>query len=1479
MIVFKEEPTIEVGLMSRTEDNTSVKEIFTGEQARFLATSIIHSFFTTQLNPMVRHHLDSYDQFLQHDIQTIVKANNPVLLLKKPKNIPQLKSAPYKYKLEIYIGGLEGNELFIGTPTLALDGGKDVRLLFPNEARLRNLTYAVQVKCNVHINVYIQPTPEAGEKVLAEPIKHEIKVEQMPLCSFPLMLHSRYCILNGKATTLLQQMGECPYDQGGYFIIDGSEKILMTRQEGAFNTLWITKQPADPKIEYYGSISCLNPKNREVRRVSFYWSRERVSVTPGFKKTVIYNQPTLEVSIPYVLKPIPVFILFRALGYQTDKEILQLIFPDHEHPEAKLLADMLIPSINAAAPFLDTYSAIEYIRLLTKGFSSAHVLDILHTHLFGHIYDYNARGPFLAECVRKMLRVVRGIEAPASRDDTRNQRCLTSGFLCQMLFQNLYKSYLKAVTLTIDKEYSFNESLYSEENFKKLFDPGNQSRMFQYGFLSQGIMKGFKGKWIVGNNQEEVGILQELSRMSYIDFMSHCRRAVLNFDTSMKLTGPRRLNPSQYGYFCTSETPSGSSIGVTKNLTILTTVSLNMNPGSVLQWLVTRGSVLPSEFITPNLASVMVPVYLNSGLVGYTGRPKLLSRVLRAMKRTGCLPPYSSSGFNIPERKLFIYLDEGRTLRPLIICDKGVLPDPHAFYQNGKPKQWRELVVGTLHKDVEVYTQEFRDPFADKPTAKLEEYESYLTPYQGLIEYVDPYEQNEALVSNVPEYVIPNQTTHMEIHPSTILSLIGGSIPFSNHNQSPRNQLGSSQSKQGLSLYCTNWKNRYDNTANILCYGQAPLTRTLYQDYVGGGILPYGENVILAMGMYGGYNQEDGIIMNADALARGQFRSINYRGYETFEEDDPRSHTSTRIAHPKSVPGWMELKSNLDYGKLDDAGIVRPGEYVDQNTVLVAKYMVRPDGKMTDASLTPQVWTRGRVESVVVTVSPAGLKLIKVRVTQDRIPELGDKFSNRHGQKGTLNVLYRGHDMPRTLDGIVPDMIMNPTAIPSRMTIGQILEMLFGVVASEVGSIANGTVFMNDGSPHEMLGDILEKRGFHKLGNQVLYNGMTGEMMEADIYMGVVYGMRLKHMTEDKWNARGEGRKEQRTHQPTGGRGNEGGLKIGEMERDAIVAHGVSSFLQESMMKRSDGTTFTICNGCGTIPLYNERQGFYLCPLCDGPVQYSGETINTLDPIPPPTRSATTFSTVEMPYASKLFFQELETFLNLGLRVLTTADSTRLKGMDRVEEIVQANTEGADLPLPIRTFQEVVVPQIVEPTLPTASEVAEQLAKLNEQAVDTYQQMTELVAQEQSKQTNQAQPQLQFQAPREGEIQLQPQSIAPITAQAQSPLQQDVFANVSTVKPEVDMQTADGAPIIQIDTSDAAMAAEGLKQPKDEIPLMPLGAEVAPQASTKGKSRFAIQKRQPPPQPDIAQDGGFEGGFDDEQPSSSTGPLKVIKMG
>ncbi len=1247
--------------------------INTDDEGRRVAKDIIHKYFTTQPYPYTKHHTDSYDQFLSTDLIAILKSNNPIRIYKDDFPAKDTREKlNYRYNIEIYVGGKSGDKVQVGTPVVNLDQSTDVRVLFPNEARLRNLTYESDIKVDIDVDLIIKDELPDGTIQVNKPI--ELHYEGINLFTLPIMLHSRYCLLHNKPKDFLIQAGECPYDNGGYFIIDGSEKVLISRQESAFNTFFITKRikgvEAD-KVSIDGYVTSLNPETRSVSSTSFAIDR---------KTQIIYA------TLPMIRAPINIFIVFRALGIQTDEDIVRMIFPDPTSADAQFLQDKLIPSIINAYPFLTKTVSIQYLKTLTKGFTEATVLDVLQNRLFTHIPNSpGARATYLAECVRSLLRVEHGFENQPSRDDARNQRCLNSGFLIQDMFNSIYKDWKTMIRKAIDEEYAYHKAVYSGQNFVNIFSDANRSKIFKYGYITDLMKKAFKGKWGSGLGEEKTGVLQALSRLSYLDFMSHCRRVVRDFDTGMKLVGPRQLHVSQYGFFCPNETPSGASIGITKNLTILATISTGMKPGPLINWLMNRGGVVACASVTAEEKSFYVPVIINNGIIGYTANPLVLLKVLKAMKHTGFLPYFVSISFSYNMRRLLIFTDEGRPLRPLImIGSNGQYPTAKI----ATTKTWRDLVIGNhpARQDVDLSNPYFTDPLEDradgKPTA--EDYLKALLPYESSIEYIDPYEQNEILIANFKEHIVAGQTTHVEIHPSTILSLLTSLIPYPNHNQSPRNQLSDSQSKQSISIYATNWKNRFDNSGHIATYSEAPISRTLYYDYLAEGRIPYGTNCILAMCTYQGYNRDDGFVINKNALERGLFRTIAYRSYEFFEEHDKTTNIKKRIGNPAKIGQWLDIRPGLDYTKLDDRGIVRIGEYVDEDTVIVGGYVQVESGKYKDASLTPKVWTRGIVESINVTVNNEGLRLVKVRIVQDRTPELGDKFSNRHGQKGTLGAIIPQADMPRTHNGIVPDIIANPHAIPSRMTMAMLLETLLGKSSACHGAIGDATAFMNEGNPTDEVAAILENMyGYERYGNEILYDGTTGKQLEVEIFIGPAYYMRLKHMVEDKWQARTTGRKEAKTHQPTGGRGNEGGIRFGELERDTVVTHGISAFLHETLMKRSDGTKIPVCSGCGTVPIYNEKLGIAVCSNCQGPLKYAGNSSDTLEMIPPLTKPVAPIVKVEMPYCLKVLEGELNFYGNIGMRFVPTVGISKLND----ENVIVENADIGSAPVMLPEFK------------------------------------------------------------------------------------------------------------------------------------------------------------------------------------------------
>jgi len=1218
----------------------------------------LEKYFKENDFAVTRHHIDSYEQCVFEEIPSIIHASNPIVLLKDPLDA---EAGIFAYRIEVFIGGdartASELALTVSPPVVVLDDGNTVRRMFPNEARLRNMTYSSQINADILVRVTFTKRGASGFET---DVQEAPLIRGFPLFKLPVLLRSSLCAAATMNAAQSYEMGECRNDYGGYFIIGGAEKILITREEQAFNSLYVEKKnennPDDP-VASYASVVSLHPETKQTRRVALY----------------LQKRGEIRVAVPMIRGAFPLFILFRALGVESDEEIVRLVFPNAEDP----LQDELIPSISDAYPIFNKYTAIKYIMTLTKGFTEAHVLDILQNLMLPHVPDEPlARALYLAEMAREAIKANHGLRKKTDRDDMRNQRFLPTGVLLRELFNGNWKDWRAKVTEMIDRTYRSNPVAYEGAGVFELFNPGTLKQLFLPDMLNKGIMRGFRGKWGTNELNEKTGVLQPLARISYLDATSHMRRVVSDFDTGSKTTGPRKLHTSQVGYFCTSETPTGAHIGATKNMSMMTLYSLGAPTQPVYQWMMRKGGVIPVAETTAALRVSAAVVQINGGTVGFTLDPFSLVRTLKLLKWNACLSPTASVSFNTTDRVVRVYLDEGRPIRPLWHLsragDKG--GEGPKFLERLPAllaMSWSALVYGTHPSAVgrdRLRTTHFLDPLGDNPGATFADYEAALTPTAGFIEYCDPVEMNEAFISwwgSADD--LTQDHTHAEIHPSTLTGLLASMIPYSNHNQAPRNQLSGSQSKQGIGLMLTNMESRYDTYVHQMCYAEAPICRTFMYETVGHGEMPYGFNCIIAATSESGYNQDDGLVVNRDSVARGMFHNLAFRSYDCAEEMDPRTKVHSHIANPSAVPSWSSLRPGLDYSKLDERGIIREGTIIDDKTVLVGRYMVIPDtNEIKDASVRPGLYTQGRVDSVVVLhqLAESGEQsrlLVKVRIIELRTPQLGDKFSSRHGQKGTIGMLVAAADLPRTADGIVPDVMVNPGGLISRMTVAQLVEMVAGRLGAEVSSKINATTFCNGGEFVKQLGDVLEAVGCHRSGDATLYSGITGEQIKTEVFMCPLYFMRLKHLTDDKVNSRGQGKKEIRTHQPTGGRGNEGGLRVGEMERDSLCAHGISTFLQESMMKRGDATTFHVCNGCGRIPIYNEQESLFVCPTCDGPLKYTGLNPETLTLQLPVTQSRATFSRVAMPYTMKLLDQETTTFGNFGFRLLTESNIHRLR--------------------------------------------------------------------------------------------------------------------------------------------------------------------------------------------------------------------------
>ena len=471
------------------------------------------------------------------------------------------------------------------------------------------------------------------------------------------------------------------------------------------------------------------------------------------------------------------------------------------------------------------------------------------------------------------------------------------------------------------------------------------------------------------------------------------------------------------------------------------------------------------------------------------------------------------------------------------------------------------------------------------------------------------------------------KATHVEIATFTILGICASTIPYPEHNQSPRNSYQAAMAKQALGVYGTNFHHRVDSRSHILHYPQVPMVQTENMDVMGYKQRPTGQNCVVAVLSFEGYNMEDAIIFNKASIERGLARSTFYRIYEaecrqylgglkdkfTVPEPGTRGYRGEQYYRLLEPDGIISLESQVVGGDVL-IGRISPPRFLEEYKEFEVK-----GPSMRDTSVDMRPSETGIVDGIFVTESGEGSQLVKVRVRDQRVPELGDKFASRHGQKGVIGLIVAQEDLPFTDDGMVPDLIINPHAIPSRMTIGQFIESLSGKAACARGKPGDGTPFSNEG-PDEVRKNLV-KLGFSQTGSEVFYNGTTGEKFVADIFVGIVYYQKLHHMVADKIHARARGQVQMLTRQPTEGRARGGGLRFGEMERDCLIGHGAAMLLRDRLLEESDKYTLYICENCGQIAYFDMKQRRYVCKICDEKAKISPVIVS---------------------YAFKLLLQELQ---------------------------------------------------------------------------------------------------------------------------------------------------------------------------------------------------------------------------------------------
>jgi len=1265
-----------------------------------ISWKLLNTYFKENPDFLIKHHLDSYNDFFDRGLSQILKETNPIHFYKKkgkiiidmetkriknelidqeypityeeliellpnksteyyhklwgdsePAKPKTLSYKDYNYQTKLYMGGVNGDKIYYGKPVIASENGN--RFMYPNEARLKNFTYSISIHYDIYVEIKLFIPDGTGK------FKEENKnfwLKKIYMGKFPIMLKSKLCILHGMSKQVMNNMGEDPNDTGGYFIVDGKEKVIISQDKFADNALYIQKDPLD-------DISL----SARIRSVSENASKPvRTLTLKVIKETPALSNGQIVVTIPNVRKDVPLFIVMRALGVVSDKDIIEYCLLDIDDNVHYL--NILRPSIHDAGHVFTQEEAINFITTFTKNKTTSNTMQILMNYLLPHVGELNfkSKAYYLGYIVKRMLMIMSGESKPTNRDSYIYKRIENTGSLISDLFKEYYSKQQKDIFLQMDQEYFYaqkrNSSSYQGENFINLIKD-NRSKIFSNKIVEDGFKRGFKGDWGSESHTKKIGALQDLSRLSYFATLSQMRKINTPIGSDgAKVVGPRVLNSTQWGILCPLHSPDGGNIGLHKYLSIMAYITKGTSGYPFIKLLKNGDFNLKIlEECTPIYISNNTKVFINGFWIGITTTPKEFKNTLVLYRRNGIIDTFTSIYWDIELNELKIHTDAGRPCHPLLHVANGEISYENDIIMDkikNKNMSWKECIEGISEEKI------------IRSNAKLEE-------TQGIIEYLDTQEmQGIMLVGSTDKKkdYSKRKITHKEIHESVILSMLANQIIFPSTLPYPRSAFSCGQTKQAVSVFNTNYKNRTDKTALLLNYGQDPIVRSRYYNHVTKNQHPYGTNAMVAIACYSGYNVEDAIIINKSALDRGLFRTTYFNTYESKEEKKEGGNNIIKSEFMNIDDNEViGLKPGYDYSNLKPNGLIEKNTYVNEKTILMGKTndSMISDNIYIDESVGPKKGQIGYVEKSFITLSENGNRIAKIQIRNDRIPGIGDKFCSRAGQKGTIGIVLPESDMPFTEHGLRPDIIVNPHAFPSRMTIGHLIEVLIGKAGLLTGALGDCTAFLNKGLKEKEFGKILSKHGFSSTSNEIMYNGMTGEQLESDIYIGPTYYLRLKHMVKDKINYRSRGPRTALTRQTVQGRANDGGLRIGEMDRDAIIAHGMKGFMYNSMMERGDKYYMAICNNTGTIAIYNENKNIFLSPTIDGPLKFKNSISGDMNVVPI-SKYGRNFSVIKVPYAFKLLYQELQA-MNVQMRIITSdnvEELTSLKG-DNKENIIK----------------------------------------------------------------------------------------------------------------------------------------------------------------------------------------------------------------
>lgn len=1070
---------------------------------------------------LVRQHLDSFNEFIDHGLQEVVDEVSEI-----PIEVPE---SPYKVKLgQIWI--IDPQTRITGPYVTEVDGTKHE--IYPMEARLRNLTYAAPIA--------LEMTPVIDGR--------EQDTELVYVGNIPVMLKSKLCFLSQLSREELITCGEDPDDPGGYFAVNGSERVIVAMEDLAPNRVIVDIDDKGTTPVYQSKI---------------------FSTTVGFRARIelkLKSDEAIYVSIPGVPTEVPFVVLMRALGLESDKEIAEAVSLEKDMQaqlDSSFEKALGVDSPKDAILFIGNRVAHGQVEEYRMQKAETAIDKNFLPHIGRTSQNRKDKAMFLGEMASKAIELKLGIRNTDDKDHFKNKRLRLAGPLLADLFRIAFRNLTRDIKYQLER-IGVKGSIITVSAAVR---PGIISERFQHSLAT--------GNWGRGR----VGVTQLLDRTNHISTLSHLRRLQSPLSRSQPNFEARDLHATHWGRLCPNETPEGSNCGLVKNLALSACISVEVNPERIRQTLVTMG-MTPIYETSEALRLSGAKVFLDGNIVGYCNTSDQLAREFREKRRRGEISTEVNisyfSKIHGKRDELYVNCDEGRVRRPLIIVQKGVprLQQEHVERMATTEWSWEDLVKN------------------------------------GIVEYLDAEEEENAYVALSFEEITEDHT-HLEIATYTILGICASTIPYAEHNQSPRNSYQAAMAKQALGVYATNFQQRVDSRSHVLHYPQVPLVETAVMETIGYKLRPSGQNCLVAVLSFEGYNMEDALIFNKASIERGLGRSTFFRIYEaecrqylgglkdkfTLPEPGTRGFRGEQYYRLLEPDGIIGLESGVSGGDVL-IGRISPPRFLEEYKEFEVK-----GPSMRDTSVDMRPSETGIVDAIFITESGEGSKLVKARVRDQRIPELGDKFASRHGQKGVVGLIVPQEDLPFTEDGIVPDIIINPHAIPSRMTVGQFIESLAGKMASMRGKPADGTPFSGESS-----GEIrksLVRLGFSHTGAEVFYNGMTGEKFVADIYIGVVYYQKLHHMVADKIHARARGQVQMLTRQPTEGRARGGGLRFGEMERDCLIGHGAAMLLRDRLLEESDKYTLYICETCGQIAYYDMKQRKYLCKLCEDKAKIS----------------------------------------------------------------------------------------------------------------------------------------------------------------------------------------------------------------------------------------------------------------------------------